>query len=50
MSYEDAKTFADENGMEYFETSSKTGEGVTELFERVALKVLELPPPSSQGL
>ncbi|KAH0786131.1 small GTP-binding protein [Histomonas meleagridis] len=37
ISSEDAKSFSFEHGMvEYFETSAKTGEGVRELFTRVA--------------
>tara|TARA_Y100000389_G_scaffold195049_1_gene225873 strand:+ start:117 stop:719 length:603 start_codon:yes stop_codon:yes gene_type:complete len=36
---EDARTFAEENGMDFAEVSAKTGEGVRSLFEGVADRI-----------
>jgi len=38
---EEGKDWARENGMEYVETSAKTGQGVEEAFERTAKKIHE---------
>mmetsp|Transcript_8716 Transcript_8716/g.27870 ORF Transcript_8716/g.27870 Transcript_8716/m.27870 type:complete len:168 (+) Transcript_8716:376-879(+) len=38
------QTFADENGLQYFETSAKTGENVDDMFTWVAKN---LPPPAA---
>lgn len=35
VSYEEAKAFADGQGMLYFETSAKTGAGVAEMFKAI---------------
>ena len=36
------KTFAEENNMIFFETSAKTGAGIKELFQAIAVKAYEL--------
>ena len=43
VSYSDAKQLADSWGIEYIETSAKTGAGVKELFQTIANKEYELP-------
>ena len=41
VSYDEAKQFADENNLEYFETSAKEGTGVNEVFEKMAFRLVE---------
>jgi Ras-related protein Rab-14 len=41
VSFAEAKKFADENGLVYLETSSKTGENVEEAFLRTAYKIYD---------
>ena len=43
VSTEEAEEFAAKHNMQYFETSSKTGEGVADLFQCMAEAVAELP-------
>lgn len=40
ISQEDGRTLAEENGMTYFETSAKTGNGIEEAFEFLAQSIL----------
>jgi len=42
---EDAKSYADENGLFFLETSAKTDNNVTTLFEAIALKLPKNAPP-----
>ena len=42
ISTEEARAHFEEKGVPYFETSAKTGEGVKELFDAVALMIVEL--------
>ncbi|KAM6498597.1 GTP-binding protein RAB5 [Amanita muscaria] len=45
---EEAKKYAEEEGLMWMETSAKTGEGVTEVFTAIAKKLpLTAPPPRS---
>jgi Ras-related protein Rab-5C len=46
VSQEEAKKYADEEGLMWTETSAKTGEGVTEIFTKIAEK-LPLSAPSA---
>ena len=39
VTYEEAKQFADENGLMFIETSAKTGEGVEEAFLETARRI-----------
>ncbi|KAJ6222653.1 hypothetical protein RDWZM_001198 [Blomia tropicalis] len=39
VTYEEAKAFADENGLMFIETSAKTGEGVEEAFLETARRI-----------
>ncbi|KII70880.1 Ras-related protein Rab-14 [Thelohanellus kitauei] len=41
VSYEDAKAFADKNGLQFFETSAKTGVNITEAFTVCTHKIIE---------
>ncbi len=41
MNYEEAKLFADRNGLEYFETSAKEFINVDDAFVRIANKILD---------
>ncbi|KIK30053.1 hypothetical protein PISMIDRAFT_87726 [Pisolithus microcarpus 441] len=47
VTQEEAKKYADEEGLMWFETSAKTGEGVSEVFAAIAKK-LPLSAPSSR--
>ncbi|KAI5998057.1 GTP-binding protein RAB5 [Pisolithus albus] len=47
VTQEEAKKYADEEGLMWFETSAKTGEGVSEVFTAIAKK-LPLSAPSSR--
>jgi len=47
VSEEEAKKFADEEGLMWAETSAKSGEGVTELFDAIARKLPSVAPPQS---
>lgn len=42
VSEEEAKTFAEENGLIYFETSARTGKNVVEIFTEIASRVPKL--------
>jgi GTPase SAR1 family protein len=42
--FDDFEQFAESQGMERFRTSAKTGEGVSEMFERMAMLVVERLP------
>jgi len=47
---EEAKKYAEEEGLMWGETSAKTGEGVAEIFGALAKKLpLTAPPPSARG-
>jgi hypothetical protein len=41
VNYEEAKQFADKNGLEYFETSAKDFINVDDAFIRIANKILD---------
>ncbi|KAJ7597345.1 GTP-binding protein RAB5 [Mycena floridula] len=45
---EEAKKYADEEGLMWGETSAKTGEGVAEIFTAIAKKLPLTAPPSSR--
>jgi len=47
---EEAKAYADENQIMFFETSAKTDFNVTSLFESIAIKLPKSPPVRSPGL
>ncbi|CUA67492.1 GTP-binding protein ypt5 [Schizosaccharomyces pombe 972h-] [Rhizoctonia solani] len=48
VTQEEAKKYADEEGLMWGETSAKSGEGVQEIFTSIAQKLpLTAPPPSS---
>jgi len=48
---DEAKSYADENGIMFMETSAKTDHNVTSLFEQIALKLPKsLPPKAKEGL
>jgi small GTP-binding protein len=48
---DEAKSYADENGIMFMETSAKTDHNVTLLFEQIAIKLPKsLPPKQNQGL
>jgi small GTP-binding protein len=51
VSYEEAEEFAKKNNMEYFETSAKTGDDITEAITSCLELVIDkraLPPPSPE--
>jgi Ras-related protein Rab-5C len=45
VSAEDAQSYADENGLVYFETSAKTNANVSELFDDIAKRLPRSAPP-----
>jgi len=48
---DEAKSYADENGIMFLETSAKTDHNVTLLFEQIAIKLPKsLPPKPKEGL
>ncbi|KAG6333266.1 hypothetical protein ID866_5818 [Astraeus odoratus] len=49
VTQEEAKKYADEEGLMWFETSAKTGEGVSEVFTAIAKKLPLSAPPSRTG-
>jgi len=49
VSEEDAKKYADEEGLMWAETSAKTGAGVTEVFTAIAKKLPLIAPPSARA-
>ncbi|EMD42326.1 GTP-binding protein RAB5 [Gelatoporia subvermispora B] len=49
VSQEEAKKYADEEGLMWGETSAKTGEGVTDIFTAIAKKLPQTAPPSARG-
>ena len=42
VSREEAQEYSKSHGMEYMETSAKNGQGVHELFGRIAQRILEV--------
>jgi Ras-related protein Rab-5C len=48
VSQEEAKKYAEEEGLMWSETSAKTGEGVQEIFTEIAKKLPLTAPPSSR--
>ncbi len=44
-----AKSYAEENGLIWMETSAKTGVNVNELFVAIAKKLPKTPPPPKPG-
>ncbi|EJU02820.1 GTP-binding protein RAB5 [Dacryopinax primogenitus] len=48
VSQEEAQKFAEEEGLMWCETSAKTGEGVNEIFDRIAHKLPEVAPLQAQ--
>jgi len=49
VSQEEAKKYADEEGLMWTETSAKTGEGVTEVFTDIANKLPLTAPSATRG-
>ncbi|KAF9817744.1 hypothetical protein IEO21_03203 [Rhodonia placenta] len=49
VSEEEAKKYAEEEGLMWAETSAKTGEGVQEIFTAIAKKLPQNAPPSARG-
>ncbi|KAL5533751.1 YPT5 [Sanghuangporus baumii] len=50
VSQEEAKKYADEEGLMWGETSAKTGQGVQEIFIELAKKLPQVaPPPQARG-
>lgn len=45
MTYDEGKTYADEQGLIFFETSAKTGAGVQDVFEAIARGIPEEAAP-----
>ncbi|KZO94111.1 GTP-binding protein RAB5 [Calocera viscosa TUFC12733] len=48
VSQEEAQKFAEEEGLMWCETSAKTGEGVNDIFDRIAHKLPQVAPPQAQ--
>ncbi|KDQ15622.1 hypothetical protein BOTBODRAFT_31513 [Botryobasidium botryosum FD-172 SS1] len=46
---EEAQKYAEEEGLLWTETSAKSGEGVTEIFNTIARKLPTSPPPGARG-
>jgi Ras-related protein Rab-5C len=44
VTQEEAKKYAEEEGLMWTETSAKTGEGVTEIFTAIGMLITVLPP------
>jgi len=49
VTVEEAQKYAQEEGLMWAETSAKTGDGVTEIFTRIAKKLPTTAPPASRG-
>ncbi|CDO73136.1 hypothetical protein BN946_scf185007.g191 [Trametes cinnabarina] len=49
VTQEEAKKYAEEEGLMWAETSAKTGEGVSEVFTAIAKKLPQTAPPSARG-
>ncbi|TCD65470.1 GTP-binding protein of the rab/ypt [Steccherinum ochraceum] len=49
VSQEEAKKYADEEGLMWGETSAKSGEGVADIFTAIAKKLPLTAPPSARG-
>jgi len=49
VSQEEAKKYAEEEGLMWGETSAKTGEGVNEIFTEIAKKLPKAAPPSARA-
>jgi Ras-related protein Rab-5C len=49
VSQEEAKKYADEEGLMWTETSAKTGEGVTEIFTAIAQKLPSTAPSATRA-
>jgi len=49
VSQEEAKKYAEEEGLMWMETSAKTGEGVAEVFTAIAKKLPLTAPPSARA-
>ncbi|KAF8333167.1 GTP-binding protein RAB5 [Cantharellus anzutake] len=47
---EEAQKYADEEGLLWFETSAKSGEGVEGVFKALAHKLPKNPPPAARGV
>ncbi|KAI0281646.1 GTP-binding protein RAB5 [Russula aff. rugulosa BPL654] len=49
VTQEEAQKYAQEEGLMWAETSAKTGEGVTDIFTRIAKKLPTTAPPASRS-